>query len=261
MKKVITLVAMAALSGCVATHYEECQPKKQQPCPEVVTYQEVKRAPQPEYMYYNPCRCVYRPDNSRPVLRPRVKEEVVVKQNRRNCPPDNQMVNCGCGYCKTFQQQPMPAANVGQEVRVNNYSVVDYVAPQGLVPVMPEAYTLASNRTLNRMLKDTALIYQQSPDIKLFIKEASLDAADLPQGSEAGVKSMKRQLQNSRTFNVVDDISQADYYLETKINWLDTPSKTVPAIKYQVKLFDTKGKQINEWVEVIKQADNSKIWL
>lgn len=261
MKKVISLVVAALLSGCTATHYEQCQPKKQQPCPEVVRYQEVQRAPQPEYVYYNPCRCAYRPDNSRPVLHPRVQKEVVVKKTHRNCPPDNQMINCGCGYCKTFQQQPMPTANVGQEVRVNNYSVVDYVEPQGLVPVMPEAYTLASNRVFNRMIKDTALIYQQSPDIKLYVKPATLAAYDLPKGYEEGIKSMERQLQNSRTFNVVEDLPQADYYLETNIDWFDTPSKTVPAIKYQVKLFDAKGKQLNEWVEVIKQADNSKVWL
>lgn len=264
MKKIMSLFLVTVLGACTATHSPECQPGKQ-PCRPAAEYKEVCQVPaRVACPCANPCdnscRCAYRPDNSRPVLHPRVTEVKQPVKMRRHCPPDNQMVNCGCGYCKTFQNQAyMSSSDV--KVSQEGYAVTDYVQNQNLVPVMPEAYTLAANRVLTRMLKDSASIYGENPGVTVFFKEPHLISSDLPGGSEEGIASMKRQLSSAQTFVVNEDLPSADYYVDTIINWFDTPSKTVPAIKYQAILYNREGNKINEWVEVIKQADNSQVWL
>ena len=65
----------------------------------------------------------------------------------------------------------------------------------------------------------------------------------------------------SYTYAVTDDENNNDYVLETEADWFDTPSKTVPAIKYTTTLFDKNKKQIGQWVEIVKKADNSLKWL
>lgn len=196
----------------------------------------------------DPCRCAYRPDPCREVLRPRVTETVVQSQPRRKCEVDGQTLNCGCGNCQTFKNQQI------------NYQA-EPAAVKVIIPAMPEAYKLAANRTLNRMLRDTSSLYTNRPNLKLYVKAPVAESADLPAGIETGVNTLKRNLANSYTFSVTDDASSADYTLTTKADWFDTPSKNVPAVKYTTSLFDRKGNKINEWVEIIKQTDNNKIWL
>lgn len=264
MKKIMTLFLVTVLGACTATHYPECKPGEE-PCPARVSYREVHPVAAPVVCPCvnpcdNSCNCVYRPDNTRPVLHPRVTEVKQPVKMRRNCPPDNQMVNCGCGYCATFQNQAyIDQSNI--RIRQGGYAVTDYVQNQELIPVMPEAYTLAANRVLNRMLKDSSYIYQERPGVTVFLKEPHLISSDLPGGFQAGVESMKRQLSSAQTFTVSEDLPSADYYVDTIINWFDTPSKPVPAIKYQAILYNKEGKKINEWVEIIKQSSNTKVWL
>lgn len=269
MKKMITIFMIAGLAaGCATQNNPECG-YPQNECSEPVVYEVRQEAIQVQtrpyvYTQYNPCRCAYRPDPCREVLRPRVKE-VVVEKPRRNCPPDNQTLNCGCGDCQTFRQpvvyQQFNGASAPTAAGNVQYRTGKYTAVEEIIPNHPDAYLLASSRVLNRFLKDTSSIYSQSPDVKLFVKTARAGSKDLPGGLNEGPDNMKKQIENSYTFVISDTLSDADYYLETDVDWLDTPSKTVPAIQYKVALYDNQKNKINEWVEVIKKVDNSESWL
>ena len=188
----------------------------------------------------DPCKCSL--SSSREVLRPRIRE-VVTEQPRRNCPTQNQKINCGCGEC--------------------DVSVLPVVQnePAEIVPAMPEAYELAASRAFNRFVKDTFDIYKQQPNLLLYVKSASVKNDDLPDGASKGVALFKDQVLASRTFALTDDKNKNDYVLDTDVQWFDTPSKTVPAIKYVITLSDNKGKVINEWVEIVKKAENYQKWL
>lgn len=200
-----------------------------------------------------PCTCSL-PDPCREVQRPRIKE-VVTPQPRRNCPLDGQMINCGCGNQKTFEQLQVRNA-IG-----NDYYVADTVVSREVIPAMPEAYVLASNRVVSRFFKDASSVYGQRPNMRLYVKPAMGLSADLPGGLDKGSENFKKQVASSYTFEIVDNPSSADYYLETTADWFDTPSKSVPAIQYKSVLYDNNNNKVKEWVEIIKKADNSQSWL
>ncbi len=268
MKKIVTILMVAGLAACASQNSPECQYQRyerQQPVVYEARQMEVQVKTTPcAYTVNNPCRCAYRPNPCREVLRPRVKE-IVVEKPRRNCPPDNQMINCGCGYCPTFKQpvvyQQFNGVPVSSAVPNVQYTTANYAPAKEIIPNQPDAYLLASGRVLNRFFKDTSSIYSQSPDVKLFVKTARAGSNDLPGGINNGPDNMKKQIAGSYTFVLSDTLADADYYLETDVDWLDTPSKTVPAIQYKVALYDNENNKINEWVEVVKRAENSQNWL
>lgn len=183
-------------------------------------------------------------DPCREILRPRVKE-IVVNKPRRNCGVDTQAIDCGCGVQRTFSEADVEATEVVKEI----------------IPDMPEAYVLASNRVLNRIYKDTPSIYGQNPHVRLHVRPAKALSSDLPGGIEKGNDNTKRQIASSSTFVLTNSMSDADYYLETTADWFDTMSKTVPAIEYRSVLFDKNHNKIREWIEIIKKADNTQSWL
>lgn len=263
MKKIMLIMVVVGLAACASQDRPECQYPRYD-CPQPVVYEtrqmEVQVRTEPKaYAVYNPCRCAYRPDPCREILRPRVKE-VVEEKPRRNCPPDNQMLDCGCGNCQTFRQ-PVVYQQSNSMPALSVTPTVYYSENREIIPNQPDAYLLASSRVLNRFLKDTSSIYSQSPNIKLFVKTARASSSDLPRGIDNGPANMKKQIAGSYTFSISDTLADADYYLETNVDWLDTPSKNVPAIQYKVALYDNENNKINEWVEVIKKVPNSENWI
>ncbi len=202
----------------------------------------------------DPCRCAYQPNPCRQNLKPRIHKPVVQKP-RRHCPADGQMINCGCGNCQTFQnsqiQQPEPP--------LKTFALPGQ--PATIVPEMPDAYALASSRVFNRFIKDTYSIYGTRPGLSVYVKPAKGLSRDLPGGVNRGVENFKNQLARSYTFTPANDQASADYVVETSVDWFDTPTKTVPAILYRTAMYDKQGNKINEWVEIIKKADNSEAWL
>lgn len=270
MKKTLMAVTALILAGC-APYEEDCdvvRPVVVAPQPMVQPVLVEKSVPVQAYRRTQvmtlqtscpcaagpqPCVCT-QPDPCREVQRPRIKE-VVTPQPRRNCPMDGQMINCGCGNQKTFEQTQ------ARQPIGNDYYVADTVVSREVVPAMPEAYVLASNRVVSRFFKDAASVYGQQPNMRLYVKPAMGLSADLPGGLDKGTENFKKQVAGSYTFEIVDNPSNADYYLETTADWFDTPSKSVPAIQYKSALYDSNNNKIKEWVEIIKKADNSQSWL
>ena len=63
---------------------------------------------------------------------------------------------------------------------------------------------------------------------------------------------------NTIFFESEDDA--ADYLLNSQVDWFDTPTKQVPAVKYTIELKSTDGVKIGEWTEVVHQADGDRSW-
>lgn len=284
MKKILAVLAILVSAAC--TQYEDCADNKPvvsaEPKAEPVLAQPNMPVPVVQYTQVSTltvqpacpcaaaktCTCSL-PDPNREVQRPRIKvTEVEAQQPRRKCPMDNQMINCGCGNHKTFEQ-PVTSQQFNGDVNTVAPALVsapanvlaDNVAVREVVPAMPEAYVLASNRVVSRFLNDSSSIYVKNPRIRLYVKPAQTLSNDLPKGATAGSDNFKRQIASSYTFEIVDEPSNADYYMETTADWFDTPSKSVPAISYKSVLYDSKNNKVKEWIEIIKKADNSQSWL
>ena len=126
---------------------------------------------------------------------------------------------------------------------------------------MPQAYELASSRIFNRFITDTADIYSKKPDALLNVESVQVANDDLPGGTKNGVQLFKDKILSSRIFVLENDKDKAEYVVETKVDWFDTPSKEIPAIKYEVILKDNKNELINQWTEIVKKAENSQKWI
>lgn len=234
MKKYLVLAFIPLLFGC-ASH---C-PLKQQDVP--VTEEEFCDVPMP----IENCACSYEPQPYREVKHPRVVEEIASVQKRRPC-DDVKVLDCPCSNFDTFNYDGFQGQAESK--------------PLTYIPAQPDAYTLLANRTFNRFIKDTYGIYKETPNLKLYVKEPVLKATDLPSGFDEGLETFKMQLKNSHTFQLTDNEDEADYILSTTIDWFDTPSKDVPAIRYIVDMIAKDKTDAGSWSEIVKKADN-KSWL
>ncbi len=238
LKKALLAGTVIALSACSVYNDNSCGcvEMQEQEVLESVIYEQMP-------IEINPCKCAYNVETTREVLRPRI-EVIIEQKSKRNCPKDNQSLNCGCGNCPTFNESEQYETQMKK-----------------IVPAMPEAYELASSRVFNRFIKDTVGIYSAKPNVLLYVKPANVKSDDLPDGVSKGVDLFKKKVLSSFTYAITDDEDNNDYYLETSVDWFDTVSKTVPAIKYDITLYDNKNNMINTWVEVVKKAENSEQWL
>ena len=59
---------------------------------------------------------------------------------------------------------------------------------------------------------------------------------------------------------VTDDIHESDYVINSVADWYDTPTKKVPAIKYDLFLNEKDGRVIGEWSEIVHQAEGDRSW-
>ena len=245
MKKVLLSGFVFVLAACSA-NYDDCGCCQEELVPDM--YQtETFMLPTTVVQtcnstVFDSCKCANAPTITREVLRPRIKV-VVEEKTKRNCPNDTQKINCVCGECEVSTQQ-----------------VVDKTVAE-TVPSMPEAYELAASRVFNNFIKDTVKVYSEKPNVLLYLMPTDLLNEDLPGGAQQGVTTIKNQVLSSFTYALTDDENNNDYVLKTSAEWFDTPSKTVPAIKYEATLFDKENNVIGQWVEIVKKAENSEKWL
>lgn len=162
------------------------------------------------------------------VLKPRVTETVRGSYHKRRCCPD---------------EPALP----GQED-------ITYI------PDAPEIYVIAANRTVNSMQKEAAPFFEQVGLIKVYIDEAQPKSKDLPGGIDKGTQTLKNRFAGMSTVTVTDDIHESDYVINSVADWYDTPTKKVPAIKYDLFLNEKDGRVVGEWSEIVHQAEGDRSW-
>lgn len=117
----------------------------------------------------------------------------------------------------------------------------------------PEAYIVVATRATNRMLQDTSAIYDNGVK-KVYIKDINLLSSDLPYGSHRLKGATKDIIAGSNTFDVVNNIKDADFVIEPTADWYVASNNVVPALQYKMSLLDKNGKKLDEWIEVIRQV-------
>ena len=109
------------------------------------------------------------------------------------------------------------------------------------------------------MFNDAKAVFQDKP-VRIFVADTKTADKDLPGGIDKGVKTIKKRLENSSTAILVNSQPRAEYVVNTAVDWFDTPTKQVPAIKYTLTLESKDGIKIGEWTEVVHQADGDRSW-
>lgn len=122
--------------------------------------------------------------------------------------------------------------------------------------IIPDVYAIAATRATNRMLDQTAEIFEQNPAPRLYIKEVKKESESLPDGFYYAKEVTKSIIEGSRTFTRVNNMNDADYNLEITVRELADPNRDTPVIEYKSTLFDKNNAKINEWVETIRQIQN-----
>lgn len=148
----------------------------------------------------------------------------------------------------TIKQNPYHSEVIGMKsanAKVDAASVAKY---------SPEAYIVVATRATNRMLQDTSAIYDSGKTRTIYIKDTKLLSSDLPYGSHRLKGATKDIISGSKTYEVVNNINNADFVVETSADWYVAPDNTTPALQYKLAMFDKNGKKVNEWVEIIRQV-------
>ena len=125
------------------------------------------------------------------------------------------------------------------------------------IPDLPEIYVIAANRTLRSMLANKDTLLKEKAGI--YVSETINNESDMPTGQEKGTATLKRGLINAG-YDIVTDRGAADYVITDEVSWFDTETKIVPAIKYSLGLYDTHGKKLGEWSEILHQAKGDRSW-
>lgn len=127
--------------------------------------------------------------------------------------------------------------------------------------ITPEVYSILATRVTNKMLDETPNIYEKSQTPTLYIMEVKKAHNDLPNGFYYSRKITKDIVEGSRTFKIVNNMNDADYYLETIAIKIPLEDNITPAIQYKITMYDKNNKRINQWSEVLQQVQNDdKSW-
>ena len=162
------------------------------------------------------------------VLKPRVIEVVRPNRKRRCCPDDEPILP-------------------GQEGIV-------------YIPDAPEIYVISANRAVTAMQKEAAPFFEQIGTMRVFVAQAKPKSEDLPGGVNKGTETLKTRFSNLNNVIVVNTVDKADFIVNSVIDWFDTPTKKVPAIKYDMFLNAKDGHVIGEWSEIIHQTEGDRSW-
>ncbi|MBQ8465818.1 MAG: hypothetical protein IJ545_07410 [Alphaproteobacteria bacterium] len=123
---------------------------------------------------------------------------------------------------------------------------------------MTKAYETAATRAANKMLDDTADIYESWNRPRLYIKQTIKESPNLPDGFYTARKALKQITGGAGAYLVVDNIDDANYILDSRVN--EMMIGNLPAIVFKLSLNDAYDQPIRAWNVVIKQMAEDKSW-
>lgn len=127
--------------------------------------------------------------------------------------------------------------------------------------ITPEVYAILATRVTNKMLDETFNIYEKSSAPTLYVMEVKKAHKDMPNGFYYSRKVSKDIIEGSRTFKVVNNMNDAEYYLEAVVIKIPLEDNITPAVQYKITMYDKNNKKINEWSEILQQVQNDdKSW-
>lgn len=128
------------------------------------------------------------------------------------------------------------------------------------ITVTPNVYATLATRTTLKMLDDTKNLYERNKRPKLYIKETKKLDRNLPDGFYYSRKVTQDIIEGSKTFILVNNMNEAEYFLEPQVSSVYAINSNTPIIQYKVILSDQNDTKISEWdgkITRLKNDDNS----
>lgn len=120
--------------------------------------------------------------------------------------------------------------------------------------ITPQVYAIAATRATNKMLDQTADIYETDDNVFLYIADAEVKDSDLPAGYHAAEKITREIIEGGESFKVTQQRTEADYQLKILIG--NGGSKESPVIVYKLILLNKDGIKEREWTEAVRRVRN-----
>ncbi len=133
---------------------------------------------------------------------------------------------------------------------------MDGISESYLYNIDTKVYEIVARRTTNKLLNDAAPVADTVSRPTVFVSEAQVYDKDLPDGFAYSRKITKDMLENARAFMVVNDPSEADYFVDVDVETLLLEGSNTPVIIYTLTLSDNNDDVLQEWKETIRQVKN-----
>lgn len=153
---------------------------------------------------------------------------------------------------------------ITEEVNKNAYIIDAPYGMEGLYDetTTPEVYSIVATRAVNKMLDDTRPIYENLGSTFIYIMEPKKMKGDVTNGFYLSQRVTRNIIEGSKTYTVVNNMKETDYYLETLISKIEIEGQDSPIIQYKLMMFDKSDRKVNEWIETIRKVKNDdRSWL
>ena len=156
----------------------------------------------------------------------------------------------GCASIQKLPDaEPITVAEPAYELKPN---------PNLLELDMTQAYETAANRTANKMLDDTADIYETHPHLRVYVHKTEKANPTLPDGFYTARRTIKEVIGQSDTYTVVENASDADIHLVNTVHEFNVDGQ--PGIVFRIDLYNIHGQHVRGWSSVIKQMSEDQSW-
>lgn len=131
---------------------------------------------------------------------------------------------------------------------------------QNVAPVktsLPQLYYVLASRTVNKMLKSTAIIYKSVKSPTMYVENPQNEnpAVELP-NLESAANATKDVISGSHTYALTENRSGADYILQTYVAQTQNYEREKPILSYRLILKNRANEKIGTWVDSLSPISN-----
>ncbi len=137
---------------------------------------------------------------------------------------------------------------------------VSFAGDSYMLPEEAEAYIVSANRTANKLLKESAAVFEPNKTVRVFVEPLQTKAEYLPKAAAQGTETLKRRLSSAENVKVVEDAKNADYIVTTSVDMFTTATSKTPVLRYDLVMSDKDGVRVGDLNEVVRQVEPDKSW-
>ena len=163
------------------------------------------------------------------------------------------LTGCASWQDTSSQTQQTEEENISYFVVDDPYELQDYYVESSI----PQLYSIIASRATNKMLDQTADVYEKPISPKLYVMQVKKTGIDhVPDGFFYSRQVTKEIIDGSKTFTLVNNRDEADYLLEVVVNHLSIQDIPGNALQYKMILYDKNNNEVGSWTESIRQVQN-----
>ena len=164
---------------------------------------------------------------------------------------------CLLALCGCVSEQ----SNVYQNNKAVSYPKLIVETPYSLNNLYEEKstsqmYAVVAARVTNQMLNQTNDFYNKK-NANLYIRQIKKVGVDhIPDGFYNARNVTIDIIEGSKTFTLVNNSLEADYIMDVVVNKVTVEGIPGDILQYQLVLLNTKGKELGNWMDYIRQVQN-----